>query len=323
MQTLKFCPVCGDELGEKADGGRLRPSCASCGYVHYVNPVPGVGLLIEMDGGIVLIQRKNPPHRLEWTLPSGFVEADESAEESAIREAEEETGLKTEIVEMMGVNSFPEGPPVSGIMIFYRLRPIGGELRGGDDALSAAVFQPDEVPLLPFRTHREIMAEWLAVQADNDRARRETDPPRADFFIRPFEPADTDEVIGLLATIPANRQLNEAGWSAVALRLRESPMLEMFVAQTHDQPQMLVGCVSLSVARALTQGYGMINDMAVLPTYRRRGVGASLLAAVLRRANQLSLASLLVNTERANDQAQAFLVAAGFQQTGIMTLKIR
>mgnify|MGYP001027402886 FL=1 len=107
-KKLKYCPICSHELTEREEGGRMRPSCDNCGYVHYVNPVPGVGLLIEMDAGIVLIQRGNPPHKGDWTLPSGFVEADESAEEAAIREAEEETGLKVEIVEMAGVNSFPE-----------------------------------------------------------------------------------------------------------------------------------------------------------------------------------------------------------------------
>ncbi|MEQ9030974.1 MAG: NUDIX hydrolase, partial [Aggregatilineales bacterium] len=101
-KKLKYCPICSHELVQRESGGRMRASCDNCGYVHFVNPVPGVGLLIEMDGGIVLIQRGNPPHQGDWTLPSGFVEADESAEEAAIREAEEETGLKVEIIEMAG-----------------------------------------------------------------------------------------------------------------------------------------------------------------------------------------------------------------------------
>ncbi len=321
---LKFCPVCGHDLIRREYGGRLRPTCMNCGYVHYVNPVPGVGLIIELDGGVVLIQRKNPPHQHEWTLPSGFVEADESAEEAAIRETEEETGLKVEIIEMMGVNSFPEGPPVSGIMIFYRVRPVGGSLRAGDDALAAQVFQPGDVPLLPFRTHREIMAEWLAMQqTSSPTTPQHITPPTAEFHIRPFHPADTEEVIGLLATIPANRDLTGQQWAAVAFRLQEAPTLETWVAETTSQPSMLVGCIALSVVRGLTQSYGLINDMAVLPSYRRRGVGAALLESVVRRADHLRLTSVLVNTERANEQAQAFLSAVGFGETGIVRLKMR
>lgn len=324
-KKLNYCPICGHELSEREEGGRLRPSCDNCGYVHFVNPVPGVGMLIEMDGGVVLIQRKNPPHQGDWTLPSGFVEADESAEEAAIREAEEETGLKVEIIEMAGVNSFPEGPPVSGIMIFYRMRPVGGKLQAGDDAADARVFPLNELPLLPFRTHREMIAEWLE-RYHTENGIDASPPPlphQAEFFIRPAEPKDIDEIIGLLAMIPANRNLTHEQWRDVALRIIESPTLEVFVAQTRREPALIIGCVSLSVVRALTESRGFINDMAVLPTYQRRGVGAELLEAILRRSQQLNLMSLMVNTQRANDQARAFYAASGFSDSRIMRLKIR
>ncbi|MCU0482477.1 MAG: GNAT family N-acetyltransferase [Anaerolineae bacterium] len=323
-KKLTFCPICGNTLTTREEGGRVRPACDNCGYVHYVNPVPGVGLLIEMNGGVVLIQRGNPPHKGEWTLPSGFVEADESAEEAAIREAEEETGLKVEIVELMGINSFPEGPPVSGIMIFYRLKPIGGELRAGDDAAGVRVFMPDDMPMLPFRTHREIMAEWLEKHQRGvllDEASRHNPPP--EFIIRPFEMDDMEHVIGLLALIPANRNLTSDQWALVVFRLRESRTVEVFVAQTQTAPKMIVGCVALSVVRGLTESRGFIDDMAVLPTYQRRGIGAELLEAVFRRAGQLGLSSLMVNTQRANDQARAFYARLGVADAGIMLVKMK
>jgi 8-oxo-dGTP diphosphatase len=319
---LTYCPVCGDELVLRETGGRLRPVCDSCGFVHYHNPVPGVGLLIEIDGGIVLIQRGNPPHQGEWTIPGGFIEADESAEEAAIREAEEETGLRVEIVEMMGVNSFPEGPPVSGIMIFYRMKPVAGTLHAGDDASDVRVFAPEDVPLLPFRTHREIMAEWLerfhSGQKTNGAAQRTT----AGIRIRLMEVADTEHVCGLLAMIPANRHLSDEQWHDVILRMRESTQVEVFVAESMRPQPMIVGCLALSLVRGLTEGIGLINDMAVLPTYQRRGIGAELLEAAMRRADQLRLGSLVVNTQRANDQARAFLAAVGFSDSQMMRLKL-
>jgi 8-oxo-dGTP diphosphatase len=287
-----------------------------------VNPVPAVGILIEMDGGIVLIRRGQPPHQGEWTLPSGFIEADESAEEAAVREAEEETGLKVEIIELAGINSFPEGPPMSGIMIFFRARPLGGTLHGGDDAIDARVFQPDEVPRLPFRTHREVIAQWLARQSPPTvRAGEAQEPP--EYIIRPAEAHDADDILGLLGLIPANRGLSEAEWRDAALRFRESPGVEVFVAETTQPPTMLIGFIALSVVRTLTGGGGFINDMAVLPTYQRRGVGAALLEAVIRRANRLALRSLVVNTERANDRAAAFYAALGFSQANLMQIRIR
>ncbi|NWG15562.1 MAG: GNAT family N-acetyltransferase [Chloroflexi bacterium] len=324
MPPLTFCPICGQALGQRKEGGRLRQACPDCGYIHYVNPVPAVGLLIEMDGGLVLIRRGQPPHQGEWTLPSGFIEADESAEEAAVREAEEETGLKTEIVELAGVNSFPEGPPTSGIIIFFRLRPIGGDLHGGDDAVEARVFQPVELPLLPFRTHREAVAQWL------DNRKRQTGEAQAiprrrsrPFTIRPAETADAEEIMGLLMLIPANRDLSPEARREILWRFRESEGFEVFVAESNQQPPLIIGFIALSVVRTLTEGRGFINDMAVLPTYQRRGVGAALLEAALQKAERRSLRTVMVNTERANEQARAFYAALGFSEETILRLKIR
>jgi 8-oxo-dGTP diphosphatase len=321
-QKLTYCPICSSKLSKREEGGRVRPSCDQCGYVHYHNPVPGVGMIIEMDGGIVLIQRGNPPHKDRWTLPSGFVEADESAEDAAVREAEEETGLKVEIIELMGINSFPEGPPVSGIMIFYRAKPMGGVLQAGDDAIDVNVFAPHEIPLLPFRTHREIMAEWLTKYHNGPPLEDEDQSDESDFSIRRAEYADINEVFALAAMIPANRNLSEEEQRAAIQRFRESPTVEIFVAYTKQSPSMIIGFIAMSVVRGLTEGRGLISDMAVLPTYRRKGVGAKLLEAVMRQAKHRNLSSLMVDTQRANDRVRAFYAACGFSTEKIMHLKI-
>lgn len=320
-RKLTYCPICGHTLTEREEGGRLRPVCDNCGYVHYVNPVPGVGLVIEMDGGVVLVRRGHPPHQGEWALPGGFVEADESAEEAAMREAEEETGLKIEILELAMINSFPEGPPVSGIMIFYRARPVGGTLKAGDDATGVQVFQPLELPRIPFRTHREMMARWLESRAQQPESHPPPEKPR--LHIRPFAPPDTDEVLALLALIPANRHLTDDDWKLVELRMRESPLVEVYVATTGDTGGVIIGMVSLSIIRGLTDSIGLIGNMAVLPAYQRRGVGAELLETVMRRARDLHLRALWVNKHRANDQARAFYAALGFADLDIIQLKIR
>lgn len=322
---LTFCPVCAHRLELRESGGRLRPVCPKCGYVHYVNPVPTVGIVIEMEGGVVLIRRGHPPHKGRWAFPSGYVEADERLEEAAIREAEEETGLKVEIIELADVNSYPEGPPASGVMVFYRARPVGGELRAGDDATEARVFRPEEAPLLPFRTHREMMAQWLARQtgAPAPRIAIATQDTPVAYNVRAMRPQDAQEVVDLAQMIPANHALTEADWRDTLLRLRELPNLNVFVAQLDATPPMLIGCVVLSTVRTLTGGYGLIDDMAVLPTYRRQGVGAALLEAAMRCAGELNLHTLLVGAHRTSAAAQSFFARAGFVAEPVMQLRLR
>lgn len=320
----QYCPVCSQPLARALIGGRTRPTCANCGYVHFVNPVPGVGMLIEMDGGLVLIRRGHAPHLGRWTLPSGFVEVDESAEEAAIREAEEETGLKTEIIGLAAVNSFPEGPPTSGIMIFYRMKPVGGALRAGDDASEVQVFLPQDMPKIPFRTHREMVAEWLTWQQQPPNMR--VSPhlvEAADFIIRMADVEDMNEIGALLQLIPANRTIERSQWGSIVQRFRDVDGLEVYVAEARQSPPILMGMVTLSVVRSLTEGSAFINDMAVLPQFQRRGVGAALLEAAMRRARRLGLNALYANTARANDQARAFYMASGFAANEMLQLRLK
>lgn len=325
MSSLIYCPICGNTLGEREEGGRIRQACDNCGYVHYLNPVPAVGILIEMDGGLVLIRRGNPPHKDRWTLPSGFIEADESAEEAAAREAKEETGLDVDVIELAGVNSFPEGPPMSGIMVFFRARPVGGVLQGGDDAAEAKVFQPSEIPLIPFRTHREAVAQWLQRQhlPASPEQMRPGDGEHPGFSIRVAEANDAQEIMALLELIPENRIVVSQTWREIEQRFRENDSIRVFVAVSSQQPPMIIGCLALSVVRSLTEGFGIINDMAVLPSFQRKGVGAALLEAALRMADRQNLNYLLVNAERANDRARAFYATLGFSQGNFMRIKVR
>src|SRR5690606_5140120 len=107
------------------------------------------------------------------------------------------------------------------------------------------------------------------------------------------------------------------------LRMRELDSVEIHIAETGERPSVVNGLVTLTIVRGLTDGIGMISSMAVLPTYQRRGVGAELLEAVMRRANQLNLRAVWVDTAQANQQAQAFYAAIGFENLPILRLKLR
>ncbi|MGC9022140.1 MAG: NUDIX domain-containing protein, partial [Dissulfurimicrobium sp.] len=84
------------------------PRCQEKIKIH-ANPIPTVDIIIETAGGIVLIERKNPP--FGWAIPGGFVDYGECVEAAAIREALEETGLKIRLKTLLGVYSNPDRDP--------------------------------------------------------------------------------------------------------------------------------------------------------------------------------------------------------------------
>ncbi len=314
-----YCPQCGEPLALRTVGSRERLTCPACGYVHYRNPVPGVGILIEMEGGVVLIKRGGHIKQGLWALPSGYIEADESVEEAAVREAREETGLEIQLEDLVGIYSFPEGPPTSGIIVFYRARPVGGALRAGDDALDVRVFQPDDVPELPFRTHRQAIQRWLALR---QRAPYTSEERAVGFHIREAEPGDAEAVLDLLRLVDANASLTPGDWDAARQRFGERQTVSVFVAQANGAPGQVIGFVAMSLVQTLTGGRGWIDDMAVAPGFRGEGVGAALLEAALRHANRLALTHLYVNIARGSPPARAFYQAAGFQESAITYLRL-
>ncbi|MDY7079923.1 MAG: GNAT family N-acetyltransferase [Chloroflexota bacterium] len=310
-----FCPHCGTEMEAAEVAGRMRESCPACGFILYRNPVPGAGVLVEMDKGIVLIQRGQPPFVGWWALPSGYIEADESVEQAAVRECKEETGLEVELLELFGVYSFPEGPVQSGIVIFYRARPVGGELEAGDDAQDVGIFPLDSLPeKLAFRTHREVLARLARSHSPEFRA------GVPGIAIREARAEDEDQVLALLPLIPSNANIGSAEMQSAAQRFRESLAMDVLVAEVDER---VVGFLALSFASALSGLRALIDDLAVDPAYRRQGIGAALVEAAIQRADRRGATNLLVDTSRGDAAARDFYQACGFEAEGVAPLRIR
>jgi len=127
---------------------------------RYRNPFPTVDVIIELEGGIVLIKRRNEP-RL-WALPGGFCEYGESLEEAARREAREETGLEVELKEQFYTYSDPQRDPRQhNITTVYVARPKGGRLEAHDDASSVGVFTEEDLPLPLAFDHERILRDYF------------------------------------------------------------------------------------------------------------------------------------------------------------------
>ncbi len=101
-----YCARCATPTALQERGGRKRPTCPACGWVYYARPALGAAVAVELEGKLVLVQRRFEPYAGWWMLPAGFVEYGEFAEDTAAREAEEETGLRVELVAPAGSIKF-------------------------------------------------------------------------------------------------------------------------------------------------------------------------------------------------------------------------
>ena len=127
----------------------------------YRNPFPTVDIIVELEGGIVLIQRKNPPYG--WALPGGFVDYGESLEGAAIREAKEEISLDVELVSQLGAYSDPDRDPRQHniSVVFVARSKSKGKPVASDDALEVGIFDADSLPKELAFDHSRILRDYF------------------------------------------------------------------------------------------------------------------------------------------------------------------
>jgi 8-oxo-dGTP diphosphatase len=134
------------------------------------NPFPTADAIIEMsDGAIVLIERKNPPHG--WALPGGFIDYGESAEDAAVREAKEETGLDVRLVEQFHTYSAPERDPRHHTITVVFIARADGVPRGGDDAARAVLAYEGGLPAPLVFDHEKIVSQYFEYRRSGRRPR--------------------------------------------------------------------------------------------------------------------------------------------------------
>lgn len=118
----------------------------------------------ESDPQVLLIQRGGEPFKGCWAFPGGFMEMDETTEQCAIRELEEETGLRITDVKQIGAYSKVDRDPRGRtITVAYLARidaPI--DVKGLDDAANAQWFPLSSLPQLAF-DHADIMKDAIAM----------------------------------------------------------------------------------------------------------------------------------------------------------------
>ena len=123
------------------------------------SPKLTIDIIINLEGKIVLIKRKNPPYG--WALPGGFVDYEETVENAAIREAKEETSLDLENLKQFHVYSEPSRDPRGhNISVVFTAQGIGVP-KAADDAKEIGLFSQNDLPKEIAFDHQKILGDYF------------------------------------------------------------------------------------------------------------------------------------------------------------------
>ncbi|MFN8758270.1 MAG: NUDIX hydrolase [Tagaea sp.] len=145
---------------------RERLICGDCGFVHYDNPKIVVGAVAIWDERVLMCKRAIEPARGRWTIPAGYMELGETAEQGAAREALEEACARLEMGPLIGVYSIPR---IGQVQLIYRARLVDGAFAAGAESLDAALYAWDEIPWdeIAFPTVRWALEDWRATRGEH------------------------------------------------------------------------------------------------------------------------------------------------------------
>lgn len=139
--------------------------CPHCGKsIAFRNPIPTVDIIIELQDGIVLVERRNFPQG--WALPGGFVDYGESLEDAAIREAREETSLDIQLKLQLHTYSDPNRDPRFHTVSTVYIASGYGEPKAADDAKGVGIFLENEISFPLAFDHARILADYFALKKD-------------------------------------------------------------------------------------------------------------------------------------------------------------
>jgi len=180
--AVRYCSRCGSELvlGPVTGEERDRLACSACGFIAYLNPrLVVTALPVTEAGDVVLLRRGIEPGYGKWAQPGGFLEIDETAQQGAVRETLEETGLLVEPTNLVGLYTRPQAAVV---VVAWEARIIGGSASPTRESLEVRSFAATDIPwpLIAFQTSVWALRDWIRLRHPAE-AGREPRPDPAGF----------------------------------------------------------------------------------------------------------------------------------------------
>ena len=142
---MKFCSNCGSQIKHGSLPGEHIPRyyCDICGVIHYVNPKIIVGCLPIWEDKVMLCKRGIEPQYGLWNIPGGFMENDETVEIGAVREMEEETHGK---VNMIGLHTVFNVLPVNQVHLHFLVEMADLNFSLTEESIDIQLFTEEEIP---------------------------------------------------------------------------------------------------------------------------------------------------------------------------------
>ena len=117
--------------------------CKKCGFIDYKNPKIVAGSLVVKNNKILLCRRAIEPSYGKWTFPSGYLDANETPEEGAIREAKEEVNIKIKLKKLFIIFTVRKK---NLIQFVFLADHINKTYKPGIETLEAKYFSFNQIP---------------------------------------------------------------------------------------------------------------------------------------------------------------------------------
>jgi NAD+ diphosphatase len=158
---FRFCPHCAAELrprkvhGDDALTDRLACSAETCGYVHWQNPTPAVGAIVEHEGEVILARNVAWPPGF-FALVTGYLEKCEDPVQAVKREVKEELDLDVVEATIVGNYIFERK---NEVMLCYHVVATG-TVKLGAELAEYRRYKPAE--LRPWKRATGLaVADWM------------------------------------------------------------------------------------------------------------------------------------------------------------------
>ncbi len=159
---ILYCSTCGGPMEPEIPEGddHVRSVCVRCGFIHYLNPKMVVGCIPEFGDKILLCKRDIEPGRGKWTLPAGYLENGETAQDGALRETLEETKASVKIITPYRFFNIPH---VNQIYFIFRAELLKPEFGPTKESIDVQLFHEKDIPWdnIAFKVIRETLTHYF------------------------------------------------------------------------------------------------------------------------------------------------------------------